>query len=268
MLKHMDMYQRIFSPLARSVLVLFAFAHTQLQADSTLHTYAGFESGYGTYRFEEKLDHTVVYPVGNLMLGATYQRFNYSLNLSGSLAVGGVSEESYTGSASRQDIDLTIAYQISKGFSAFAGYKFGRSDVHIFNYIPPTPLDNHEFYLQQGPFLGINYNLNLEAAGKLSFSLAYAALAARNKFIADGDGVAPGELPEFDDYTGYTSGYSSGYSYSIGWSKSLQGQFIFRTRLRVNHYDQDIRHSGLVFNNISEGSTMLMVGITYIFKNR
>ena len=123
----------------------------------------------------------------------------------------------------------------------------------------------NEYYKQKGPYAGVNLNFTIPDAGKLAFSIAYASLNTENSFIADGDGVEPGETIEFDDIKDTNTGDSSGYSYSLNWSMPLKGNFIFRSRIKVNQYKQDIFFDGTSFNNINESSTLLLVGVTNIF---
>lgn len=249
-----------------ALLSLFTNYSALAASESTLHKYSGFEFGYGTFHFDQKLDHTVVYPVASLMLGVTDNRLNYVFNISGSTTDGDASEEDYTGKTSREDIDLTVAYQINKQWSAFTGYKVGKTELNVTFYTANSALaDGYEFYKQSGPYLGVNYNLGLEEAGKFSFSLAYADLDSDNKFVKDPDSPDPGNDFEFDDINGTASGSSTGYSLTLGWSKPLKGNLIFRTRLRVNKYTQTIHFQNYTFNHIDESNTMLLIGMMVIF---
>ena len=96
-------------------------------------------------------------------------------------------------------------------------------------------------------------------------SVVFAVTDARNKFIADGDGADDGEEKEFDDISGKSSGDSQGYSYNLSWTMPMRGNLLFRTRLRVNRYKQDIHFQGQTFSDIIESSSMLLVGVTRVF---
>jgi len=128
-----------------------------------------------------------------------------------------------------------------------------------------TNNSGNEKYKQSGPYLGVNMNWAIPDAGKIAFSVAYAVLNADNVYVDDGDGVGVGETREFDDISGKNNGDTTGYSFSLGWTMPIKGSLLFRSRLKVNQYKQDIRYDGVNYNNISESSTMLLVGVTNIF---
>lgn len=234
------------------------------QDGAEIHTFTGLEMGYGTFSFEQKLDQTVVFPVANLTGGLAYRRFNAALNVSGSLQGAEVSEEDFTGSAERKDYDLTLGYQANDYLSAFIGYKSGETDLDRQSRAD-NPVASREYYRQAGPFAGINIGHSFEYAGKLDFSIAYALLDADNLFAQDGDGVEEGETREFDDIDGESSGSSSGYSLNLGWTMPLGGNLLFRSKLKHNRYEQDIRFDGQDFNGIRENSNMLILGVIGVF---
>jgi hypothetical protein len=230
----------------------------------TLHKFLGIELGYGTYSFDNKIDDAVVFPVANLTAGLAYQRYSAAINVSGSIDDANVSEEDVHGDASRRDLDLTFGYQIHKNVSVFIGYKDGETDFSTVNRNPDIAGGN-EYYRQSGPYAGVNLNWLIPDAGRIALSIGYADLDADNKFIADGDGADTGEAREFDDISGKSSGDSKGLSYNLTWTMPLKGNLLFRTRLRVNRYEQDIRYQTQTFSGIEESSSMLLVGVTRVF---
>jgi hypothetical protein len=247
------------------LVLLAAFAPvSSLAKEATIHKFVGLEVGIGTFSFEQKIDQDIVYPVANLTAGLAYKRYNAVLNVSGSMSDADVSEEGEIGFASRKDLDLTFAYQINKVFSAFAGYKRGQTDLSLTTREPIVAL-GRQYFKQTGPFVGVNVNWAIPDAGKLAFSIAYADLDANNRFAADGDRVEPGETIEFDDINDVTRGSSQGFSYSLSWTMPIKGSLIFRTKIKVNSYDQDIQFMGQSFNKIHEQSEMLTAGVTHIF---
>lgn len=264
-------------------LFLIALSVSNLHAadQSTLHKFVGYEMGYGTYAFSEKLDHKIVFPVASLTAGLAYKRFSYVLNLSGSLSDANISEEEQVGNGARRDVDLTVGYQLSKRVSLFIGYKDGVSKID-FTAREPVALfgTGNERYEQQGLFAGVNLNWAYKNAGKLSLSVAYALFDASNHFLQDEQYDPAPPLPaiadefEFDDVSGNSQGTATGFSYTISYTLPIKGNLLFRTRLRINAYQQDISGTQSVvgddnyayeFNNISESSTMLLVGVTSIF---
>lgn len=258
-----------------SLFLLTLFSLDQVNAatgKSTLHKFINYEMGYGTFNFDEKLDHKLVFPVANISMGLAYKRFSYVLNASGSISDADVSEEEQYGNASRKDYDLTVGYQINKLISVFTGYKEGKTELTLINRNPlQLTGGGDEFYKQSGPYVGANINWRIPKAGKLAFTMSYAKLNSDNLYIGDGDPATAGEMLEFDDISGQTQGNTDGYSYTFSWTVPIKGSLIFRTRLRINKYQQDLSYfdeanSVLVnFNNVSESSTMLLIGVTSIF---
>lgn len=256
------------------ILLLQSLPRASVAESVTLHKIAGYEMGYGTFTFDQKLDHKIVFPVANITAGLAYKRFSYILNVSGSLSDADISEEEQVGHGSRRDIDLTVGYQLNKMYSVFAGYKDGLTKLTLINRIATVPGGGNERYQQQGFYTGVNINWAFKNAGKLGFSLAYAQLDATNVFVQD-EPYDPLDAFEFDDVSGNNKGVSSGFSYSLSWSMPLKGHLLFRSRLKVNAYEQDLSgqyyagaaegYKDYEFNNVGENSTMLLIGITGVF---
>ena len=197
--------------------------------------------GYGTFNFDEKLDHKLIFPVANLTMGLAHKRFSYVLSASGSVSDADVSEEEQFGHASRKDYDLTIGYQVNKVLSVFTGYKDGKTELTLINRDPLQPEGGgDEFYKQSGPYIGANINWRIPKAGKLAFTVSYAKLDSDNLYAKDGDDFVLGEILEFDDIGDSTQGNTDGFSYTFSWTVPIKGSLIFRTRLRINQYQQDI----------------------------
>lgn len=150
----------------------------------------------------------------------------------------------------------------------FAGYKDGSTDIL---FIPREESDGgaggrvKESYEQYGPYAGASYAWNFEKAGRLSISLAYAKLNARNNFGINTDSEEEEEELEFDDISGQVTGDTEGLSYGISWTMPLSGNLLFQTRFKVNDYQQDINAQGQEFKNIDERLTSLLVGLAYVF---
>jgi len=243
-------------------------AHGQSFMDD-VRIVTGASFGYTDWDFPAKLDHDLGFPSGGLTLAATRNRWQLSFNGTWSLQDADVSEEEDIGDASRQDIDLTLGYQINSKWSAFAGYKSGETridyisredeDEGIFN-----PLS--ESYKQEGPYVGGAYSWQFENAGRLTVSLAYAFLDATNEFRANtDDDDETEEDPEFDDLTGRVTGDTDGFSYGVTWTMPLSGNLLFQSRFKYNDYQQDITFEGNDYNGIDESYLSLMVGLAYVF---
>lgn len=258
----MTLLQRLCTFGVAIPFAMLAGAHAHA---ADLRTFAGIETGLGTFSFEEKLDNEVVYPVVNLTAGVAYGRFSTAVNISGSIADADVSEEDYTGDASRTDFDLIAGYQVLNNLNVFVGYKSGETELDLVGRDEEDPIRGTESYQQSGPFVGVSASWRPTETGKLDVSIAYAALDADNKFISDGGELEPGEEIEFDDIQGSTSGDSSGYSLSVSWTMPITGNLLFRTRYRYNSYEQDIEFEGAKFNDIREESSSLTVGVLAAF---
>jgi len=243
----------------------FSLVSASVQAETSIRTFGGVEFGYSTYSFDQKIDQTLVFPTTSLTAGMAYGSYNLLASYSFSLDSAEVSEEDFTGSADRQDLDLLLVYQLSKQISFFGGYKFGETSLDSISREDEDGPIRKESYQQDGPFVGISINWIIEDAGRLSLSIAYADLDATNQFVSDGDGADPGEDPEFDDITGSTTGKTTGYSFNLSWTLPLKGNWLYRARLRFNQYQQDINYEGVEFKDIDEDSTSLLMGLVYVF---
>ena len=244
-----------------------------LQAAETrqdLRFVAGAALGYTTLEFPAKLDHDLTFITTNLTAAATWRRWNLSLNAAFDVDEADISEEEDVGSAGREDIDLTLGYQLHRNWSLFAGYKRGETTMDFVSREPDEDdgefLRTSESYEQEGPFIGAGFSWQFERAGRLSISAAYADLRATNRFAANTDEEeGDDEPPEFDDLTGTVKGDTTGFSYTLAWTMPLSSRLLFQTRFKVNDYQQDIRFEGETFDNIDETLSSLHVGLAYVF---
>lgn len=246
-----------------SQLLFFGLA----EAASNIRKIAGVEFGYSTFQFDQKIDQTLVFSTASFTAGLGSGPYNFLLSYSASLDSAEVSEEEFIGNADRSDFDFIIVRQFGKSFSFFGGYKSGETRLDSFNRdgIGSGADFRTERFEQEGPFLGVSTNWVLEGAGRLSFSIAYAYLDSKNQFVSDGDGADEGEAPEFDDITGTTHGKTVGLSYNFSWTLPLKGNWLFRSKLKINRYKQDIEFEGVSFGNINESSTALLIGVIRVF---
>jgi|GEM_PF-1394726 len=254
---------------AISVMIVphFAMANTLLD-DARLVT--GVSLGYSNFSFPEKLDQKISFPSVTVPLTLALDNWQLSANLQTTLSDAKISEEEDVGEASRDDLDVTLGYRISKHWTLFGGYKYGNTDVQF------TPRDSededeplaitNESYEQKGPFLGASYSWQFERAGNLSFSIAYAKLDAFNDFSANTDEEEEDDEPiEFDDITGKVKGDTKGFSYSVSWTMPVSSNLVFQTRFKINDYKQDIMFNNMEFSGIDERFTSLHVGLAFIF---
>ena len=259
------------SGASRVILAVFLVAqalfYVSAEAAQSIRKIAGLEFGYSTFQFDEKIDQTLVFPTASLTLGLGSGAYNFLMSYSSSLESAEVSEEEFIGNADRNDTDLVIVRQFGKSWNIFAGYKSGSTKLESFNRdgIGSGAEFRAERFEQEGPFLGVSTNWILEDAGRLAFSIAYADLNSKNQFVSDGDGADPGEAPEFDDITGTTRGKTTGLSYNFSWTIPLKGNWLYRSKLKVNRYRQDIQFQGVTFADINESSTSLMMGLIHVF---
>lgn len=240
---------------------------------SDIRVVTGLSLGYSDFSFPEKIDHDISFPSANIPIALTMNNWQLSLNASTSLSDADIAEEEDIGQASRRDMDMTLGYRVTKKWSLFAGFKYGKTDMTFI----PRDLDEEdagqdtferidESYMQKGPFIGASYSWQFEKAGNLSVSLAYASLNATNNFAANTDEEEEEEeLVEFDDLTGQIKGDTKGFSYGLSWTMPLSSNLLFQTRFKINDYQQDIIVDGERFENIDETFTTLHVGLAYVF---
>ncbi|MEP4891232.1 MAG: hypothetical protein ABJV04_14490 [Aliiglaciecola sp.] len=228
----------------------------------------GASLGYSNFSFSEKLDHEISFPSINIPLAMTFEDWQVSANLQTTLNDADISEEEDTGKASRDDLDITLGYRISKNWTLFGGYKYGNTKIQF----TPRDIDEeedlsitNERYKQKGPFVGVSYHWHFEKAGSLSLSVAFADLTANNVFAENTDEEEEEETLEFDDLTGAVSGDTRGFSYSLSWTMPVSSNLLFQTRFKINDYQQDIHYNGVEFKGIDESFTSLHVGLAYVF---
>lgn len=236
--------------------------------DRDIRFIVGAAAGYTVLDFPAKLDQDLGFVSTNLIAGAMYKKWQVSLNGTFSLDDADISEEEDVGEASREDIDLTLGYQINRNWSVFGGYKWGETEM---DFVSRDPDDDGVFnrvsesYEQEGPYLGGSFSWDFETAGRLSLAIAYADLDATNTFGANTDDDEGDEPPEFDDLTGRVKGDTTGFSYGLTWTMPLSAKLLFQARLKVNDYQQDIRHEGRKYKDIDETLSSLHIGLAYVF---
>ena len=245
---------------------------------ANMRVVTGLSLGYSDFSFPEKLDHKISFPSANIPIALTMDNWQLALNASSTLTDADIAEEEDIGKASRKDLDLTLGYRMTKNWSVFAGFKYGKTKMTFV----PRDIDEQdddddeidtvklstESYSQKGPFIGASYSWKFEKAGSLSVSLAYAHLDATNNFSANTDDEEDedeDEEVEFDDLTGQIRGDTTGFSYGISWTMPLSSNLLFQTRFKINAYQQDIVVNGERFENIDETFTTLHVGLAYVF---
>lgn len=158
-----------------------------------------------------------------------------------------------TGDLSRLDASLTVGYRLLQGWSVFAGYKYGETELDA-DYLPELglPSDLKNTYEEDGFFVGTSYAFPIGSVGLLSFSVAYADLDADwsqsgsfDQTISQG---GPGEVAGPTDY----SGDADGFSYSIEWSGSISDSLQYSLAARYQKYELD--GDGLQLSYSGDGS--------------
>jgi hypothetical protein len=263
-------------------LPLLLTSHTAIAQEGfdNIRVVTGLSLGYSDFSFPEKLDHDISFPSANIPIAVTMGNWQLALNASSTLANANIAEEEDIGEASRKDLDLTLGFRVTKNWSLFAGFKYGKTEMSFVPRDFDEEIDEDEeggeedeavtleltdeSYSQKGPFIGASYSWQFEKAGSLSVSLAYASLDATNNFSANTDEEEE-ELAEFDDLTGQVKGETKGFSYGLSWTMPLSSNLLFQTRFKINDYQQDIVVDGERFENIDETFTTLHVGLAYVF---
>lgn len=251
-----------------SAMLLALICSNSAIAQSKVNWIGGLSLGYSQFEFEEKLDHQVSFPMANLMLAATYDQWQFSVNGGFSLADADVSEEEEFGDASRSDIDYTIGRKLSDSWSVFMGYKTGETKVTFVDREADdegSREETNERYKSDGPYFGVSHSWKFEKAGSLNLSIAYAFLNADNDFAANVDDDEEMDDIEFDDVGGRTKGDLEGLSYALTWTMPISAQLLFQSKFKVNDYKMDIDVDGQSFENINQDFSSLQVGLAYVF---
>ena len=264
-------------------LLLTSYISIGQEGFDNMRVVTGLSLGYSDFSFPEKLDHNISFPSANIPIALTMDNWQLSLNASSTLADADIAEEEDIGKASRKDLDLTLGYRVTKNWSLFAGYKYGKTEMTFVPRDIDEEIDEeededeeqegqdtveliNESYSQKGPFIGASYSWRFEKAGSLSVSLAYASLTATNNFSANTDEEEEEEEEaEFDDLTGQVKGDTKGFSYGLSWTMPLSSNLLFQTRFKINDYQQDIVVDGERFEDIDETFTTLHIGLAYVF---
>ena len=188
--------------IAISCVPLLFTSHLVDAQDSinNLRVVTGLSLGYSDFSFPEKLDHNISFPSANIPIALTSGNWQLALNASSTLANADIAEEEDIGEASRKDFDLTLGYRVTKNWSLFAGFKYGKTEMTFIPRDFDEEIDEEdeedeentveltdESYSQKGPFIGASYSWQFEKAGSLSVSVAYASLDATNNFSANTD---------------------------------------------------------------------------------
>ncbi len=256
---------------ALPLATLLALVPATASAQTTSRFFGGLEFGLSTYEFAQKLDQKVVFTTANATGGVAFGRYNFIASYAFSLDDAEVSEEDFTGDAERTDLDLIVSRQMTDQISLFAGYKDGETELRSLSREDEDDGGprRSESFEQEGLFLGASYTWQFENAGRLSFSVAYADLDADNKFVSDeevdDEDEDEDEPLEFDDISGTASGDADGFSYNLTWTMPLRSNLLFRSKLRINRYQQDIDFRGQKFKDIDENSEALLLGLVYVF---
>jgi len=275
------MYIRTIGAILCVPLLLTSHFATARRSFDNIRVVTGLSLGYSDFSFPEKLDHNISFPSANIPIALTMGDWQLALNASSTLTDADIAEEEDVGKASRKDLDLTLGYRVTKNWSLFAGFKYGKTEMAFTprdfdeevdeeeedeSEAPDTVELTDESYLQKGPFIGASYSWKFEKAGSLSVSVAYASLDATNNFSANTDEEEEEEeLTEFDDLTGKVKGDTKGFSYGLSWTMPLSSNLLFQTRFKINDYQQDIVVDGERFEDIDETFTTLHVGLAYVF---
>mgnify|MGYP001138917654 CR=1 FL=1 len=192
-----------------------------------------------------------------------------AINGAWSLSDASVSEEEETGDASRTDYDLTIGYNLTEHFTLFGGYKAGETDIdyRVRDFDEDSGSDRfNDNFKEAGPYVGVSWQHFFDNASKVSISLAYAWLDAKNDLgeKPDADEENGEDEFEFDDFTGRVDSDANGFSVGVRWSIPLDEKLSYYALFRIQRYDQDLEQRGTEVS-ITEQFTELGMGLTYVF---
>jgi outer membrane protein with beta-barrel domain len=250
--------------LRLSLVFLLLSSHFAYAEDGNVSFVVGGGLGITSLEFDEKLDADTSFNTYQVFASAGFKRAYASLTYADSISDENVSEEDELGSASRQDIDLTIGYRVTDQWTLFLGYKDGETELDF--RVRDSNVVQDEYYREDGLYAGATYTLPLNKAGSLNFSLAYIRFDTDLKFTegVDEDDDPVGERVEFDDLEGKFSGDSDGFSAGVNWVMPLSNHLAFRAQYKINQYDIEVKSAGLKFKP-DQRLSYFDVGLLYAF---
>lgn len=169
---------------------------------------------YGTLNYDQSIKDAYVY--------------DYTTSSPG----GGTGDDTVM-AVSRDDIRLTLGYNVTPSVVLFGGYMEGTTDVfRIANYgaisdpMNPEPdrFNGEGSITMNGPFLGAGYSFAFGSTGALSISVAYADMGG--EFFYD-EGASKQRV----------DGETKGFSYSINWTGPMGDNASYNIGLRSNQYE-------------------------------
>ncbi len=243
-------------------LLVWASSALGVQAESAPAYFGGVAFGYTTLEFDAKLDSTPSFETLVLTGGARIDDYTLVVSYADSIGNTSISEEEDFGQGKRRDLDLTLFYRLADSWNLFLGYK--DSETKIDFTLRDDVIVRPEFYRKDGWFAGVTYNLTLQTAGTLGFSLGYVDLTTDDRFLEDEPDPGDPEPTEFDDLTGRQSGDADGWSYGVNWLVPVNNQLYINTTIKINDYDQEITFNGATFST-DQTLKFFNVGVVYLF---
>lgn len=253
---------------------VFASNNTMAQSFNSVTPFGQISIAQKEQDFDELLDQQLSFYMLHLGGGITYSDFYISINGAWSINEAGVSEEEETGEADRYDYDLTLGVNLSDHITLFGGYKLGKTEIDFTARDTEDTAGSGRFsdsYEESGPYLGASWQYYFANSSKISLSIAYAWLDAKNKLGAKPDddsgednGNGDSEEFEFDDFTGRVDSDANGFSIGLRWSIPLGDQLGYYALFRLQRYDQDLEQNATRVS-ITEQFTELGMGLSYVF---
>ena len=168
-------------------------------------------------------------------VGNAYIAANFENTLTGDDEVG---ERGAVISASREDMDVAVGYALGRGTTVFVGVKNGETNLQqVASADVGADPDNENgawYFMERGPFVGVNYQWPLNDKNSLSASLAYAQLDYTAELEATTTGGARVEA---------FTGKAQGFSYGVGWNRAVNQNTVFNIDLKLTRYDVDYDYS-------------------------
>jgi len=138
----------------------------------------------------------------------------------------------------REDIGLTIGYNVLDSVAVFTGYTRGETKGvgtgEVFNEgSGPIYSTLSVSIIEKGPFLGASYSYYLQDSGSLSFIVAYARLDGKVS-ISRADKLISTQSTTFDNQT--AKGDADGLSYAIIWTNQFSENSLYHISLKTTNY--------------------------------
>ncbi|MBZ9613431.1 hypothetical protein [Rheinheimera maricola] len=152
--------------------------------------------------------------------------------------------EKWTGD--REEINITVGYQLFESGSVFAGYRSGELKAD-------GQLNSNFAFKSDGFYVGANYGIPVTDTGVISFNIAYALLDASLSETLFGS-----MLPSAD-------GDGNGLKYGVAWQAFLSDTVRYSISIDQYRYQTDLASNAGIDVKMTEKESAIRLGVSRVF---